>query len=72
MDSDRLIGYVRITFEKGMVTAISDHHYRKSDRYMYIMIVMGFISGMLITLILKRKPKTKGDNLLLNKLKSKS
>lgn len=68
LDSDRLIGYVRITFEKGMVTAISDHHYRKSDRYMYIMIVMGFISGVLITLILRRKPKNRGDNLLLKNL----
>ncbi len=54
---ERLIGYVRITFEKGMVTAISDHHYRNSDRYMYMMIIMSFISGMLIMLILKKKPK---------------
>ncbi len=59
----RLIGYVRITFEKGMVTAISDHHYRNSDRYMYLMIIMSFISGMLIMLVLKKKPK--GENLLL-------
>ena len=53
-----LIGYVRITFEKGMVTAISDHHYRKSDRYMYFMILLSFVSGVLITLILNFKPKT--------------
>ena len=52
-----LIGYVRITFEKGMVTAISDHHYRKSDRYMYLMIFMSFASGVLLTLILRRKPR---------------
>jgi len=69
LDDDRLIGYVRITFEKGMVTAISDHHYRKSDRYMYLMIIMSFISGVLITLILRRKPKVRGDNLLLQNLK---
>ncbi|WCE31282.1 YtjB family periplasmic protein [Vibrio sp. SCSIO 43137] len=69
LDEDRLIGYVRITFEKGMVTAISDHHYRKSDRYMYLMIIMSFISGVLITLILRRKAKVRGDNLLLQNLK---
>lgn len=61
-----LIGYVRITFEKGKVTAISDHHYRNSDRYMYIMILMSFFSGMLITLILRRSRKAKGENLLLS------
>lgn len=60
-----LIGYVRITFEKGMVTAISDHHYRNSDRYMYVMIIISFLSGMLITLILIRKPKNKQENLLV-------
>ena len=68
-NADNMIGYVRITFEKGMVTAVSDHHYRKSDRYMYLMIVMGFISGVLITLILRRKPKIRGENLLLKKAK---
>lgn len=62
---DNLIGYVRITFEKGRVTAISDHHYRNSDRYMYLMIIMSFISGMLITLILSRKRKLKEENLLV-------
>jgi len=60
-----LIGYVRITFEKGKVTAISDHHYRNSDRYMVIMIIMSFLSGMLITLILMRKSKSKQENLLV-------
>ncbi len=68
-NADNMIGYVRITFEKGMVTAVSDHHYRKSDRYMYLMIVMSFISGVLITLILRRKPKIRGENLLLKKAK---
>jgi membrane protein len=56
LNESSLIGYVRITFEKGMVTAISDHHYRKSDRYMYIMIVLSFISGVLLTLVLRRHP----------------
>lgn len=67
---NNLIGYVRMTFEKGMVTAISDHHYRNSDRYMYIMIIMSFISGMLIMLILIRKPKSKQENLLVKELNS--
>lgn len=60
-----IIGFVRITFETGKVTAISDHHYRKSDRYMYLMVIMSFVSGVLFTLLLKRKPRSKGENLLL-------
>lgn len=66
MNDGSLIGFVRITFETGKVTAISDHHYRKSDRYMYIMVLMSFISGVLLTLLLRRRqPKDKGENLLL-------
>ncbi len=65
MHDGGLIGFVRITFETGKVTAISDHHYRKSDRYMYLMLLMSFISGVLLTLLLRRKPKNKGENLLL-------
>ncbi|MCY9869503.1 YtjB family periplasmic protein [Vibrio barjaei] len=60
-----IIGFVRITFETGKVTAISDHHYRKSDRFMYMMILMSFISGVLLMIILRKQPKTKGENLLL-------
>ncbi|ASI90043.1 MULTISPECIES: YtjB family periplasmic protein [Vibrio] len=60
-----IIGFVRITFETGKVTAISDHHYRKSDRFMYMMILMSFISGVLLMVILRKQPKTKGENLLL-------
>ncbi len=60
-----IIGFVRVTFETGKVTAISDHHYRKSDRYMYLMVIMSFVSGVLFTLLLKRKPRSKGENLLL-------
>ncbi|KOO14641.1 SMP protein [Vibrio xuii] len=61
-----VIGFVRITFETGKLTAFSDHYYRKSDRYMYTMVAMSFIAGLLLTLIIRRKPnKRKGENLLL-------
>ncbi|EOW9108181.1 YtjB family periplasmic protein [Vibrio cholerae] len=61
-----LIGFVRITFETGKVTAISDHHYRKSDHNMYWMLLMSFVSGVLLTLLLRRRPKKPtGENLLL-------
>lgn len=63
-----IIGFVRLTFETGRVTAISDHHYRKSDRYMYLMLLMSFTGGVLITLLLRRqfRPKEqKVENLLL-------
>lgn len=64
-----VIGFVRVTFETGRVTAISDHHYRKSDRYMYIMVLMSFACGMLFIMILRRQPirRKKGENLLLTK-----
>ncbi|OBT06603.1 SMP protein [Vibrio sp. UCD-FRSSP16_10] len=52
---DAIIGYVRITFEKGRVTAFSDHHYRNSDRAMFLMIIMSFFSGVLLTLVLRKK-----------------
>ncbi|EEX66034.1 SMP protein [Vibrio metoecus] len=61
-----VIGFVRITFETGKVTAISDHHYRKSDHNMYWMLLMSFVSGVLLTLLLRRRPqKPTGENLLL-------
>ncbi|WP_112480706.1 YtjB family periplasmic protein [Vibrio variabilis] len=60
-----IIGFVRITFETGKVTAISDHHYRKSDRFMYMMILMSFLCGLLLVVLLRRQPKDKGENLLL-------
>ncbi len=47
-----IVGFIRITFETGKVTAFSDHHYRKIDRYMFLMILMSFVSGMLFILIL--------------------
>ncbi|EEZ87432.1 smp protein [Vibrio harveyi 1DA3] len=64
-----VIGFVRVTFETGRVTAISDHHYRKSDRYMYMMVLMSFTCGMLFIMILRRQPirRKKGENLLLTK-----
>ncbi|MCR9364074.1 YtjB family periplasmic protein [Vibrio antiquarius] len=66
---EALIGFVRVTFETGRVTAISDHHYRKSDRYMYIMVLMSFVCGMLFIMILRRQPirRKKAQNLLLTK-----
>ncbi|UPQ88504.1 YtjB family periplasmic protein [Vibrio sinaloensis] len=61
-----VIGFVRITFETGKLTAFSDHYYRKSDRYMYTMVGLSFVAGVLIALIFRRKPtKRKGENLLL-------
>lgn len=63
---NNVIGFVRITFETGKLTAFSDHYYRKSDRYMYTMVGLSFVAGLLITLIFRRKPtKSKGENLLL-------
>ncbi len=66
---DTVVGFIRVTFETGRVTAISDHHYRKSDRYMYLMVLMSFLCGMLIILILRSQPirRKKGKNLLLTK-----
>lgn len=63
-----IIGYVRITFETGRVTAISDHFYRKSDRYMYGLIALSFVCGMLMVILLRRKPSKKTENLLLKGL----
>ncbi|MEI8634361.1 YtjB family periplasmic protein [Vibrio sp. PP-XX7] len=63
---DNVIGFIRITFETGKVTAISDHHYRKSDRYMYLMILTSFISGLLLAQLLKRKNRPhRGENIFL-------
>lgn len=52
-----VIGFVRLTFETGKVTAFSDHYYRKSDRYMYTMVAMSFITGILLTIVVRRKPR---------------
>ncbi|MGC9402826.1 YtjB family periplasmic protein [Vibrio genomosp. F10] len=66
MHDSSIIGFIRITFETGRVTAISDHHYRKSDRYMYTMILMSFIGGLLVPILIRKKRKNKGENLLLS------
>ncbi|UUM31130.1 YtjB family periplasmic protein [Vibrio japonicus] len=65
---DAVIGFVRITFETGKLTAFSDHYYRKSDRYMYTMVAISFISGLLLAIVIRRKPKKKGENLLLKEM----
>ncbi len=69
IDDGVVVGFIRLTFETGRVTAISDHHYRKSDRYMYLMVVMSFICGMLVIIILRIQPnrRKRGENLLLTK-----
>lgn len=63
-----VLGFVRITFETGQVTAFSDHYYRKSDRYMYTMVGMSFVAGLLLAVVIRRKPKPKGENLLLKEM----
>ena len=61
-----VIGFIRVTFETGKLTAFSDHYYRKSDRYMYTMIALSFLAGGLIALMFRRHQyQTKGENLLL-------
>ncbi|USD31965.1 MULTISPECIES: YtjB family periplasmic protein [Vibrio] len=68
MHDSAVIGFVRITFETGKVTAFSDHYYRKSDRYMYTMVGMSFIAGLLLAIVIRRKPKRKSENLLLKEM----
>lgn len=66
---DAVIGFVRVTFETGRVTAISDHHYRKSDRFMYLMVLMSFACGILFITLLRGQTvrRKKSVNLLLTK-----
>ncbi|WP_162047048.1 YtjB family periplasmic protein [Vibrio taketomensis] len=68
LHDNTIVGFIRMTFETGKLTAFSDHYYRKSDRYMYAMIAVAFISGFLLAFIIRRKPKTKGENLLLKEM----
>ncbi|MGV3001356.1 YtjB family periplasmic protein [Vibrio sp.] len=63
-----IVGFMRITFEKGKVTAISDHRYRNSDHLMYMMLILSFISGILLCLLLLYKPKDQVENILLKDL----
>jgi len=60
-----VLGFVRVTFENGRLTAYSDHYYRKSDRYMYTMVGMSFVAGFLLAVVIRRRPKRQGENLLL-------
>ncbi|MEZ9814217.1 YtjB family periplasmic protein [Vibrio lentus] len=65
-----IIGFIRVTFETGKMTAISDHHYRKSDRYMIGMVLMGFVSGVLLVMLIRRRKTKSGENLLLKNANS--
>ncbi|WP_286294676.1 YtjB family periplasmic protein [Vibrio apostichopi] len=65
-----IIGFIRVTFETGKMTAISDHHYRKSDRYMIGMVLMGFVSGVLFIMLIRRRQTKSGENLLLKNVSS--
>ena len=68
MHDNAIVGFIRMTFETGKLTAFSDHYYRKSDRYMYSMVGVSFIVGFLLAVIIRRKPKSKGENLLLQNI----
>lgn len=65
---DSMIGFLRITFEKGKVTAISDHHYRNSDHLMFMMLILSFFSGAVLCWLLLYKPKDHVENILLKDL----
>ena len=65
LHEDNTVGFIRITFEKGKVTSISDHRYRNSDHLMYLMLILSFISGMLLCLLLLYKPQDQVENILL-------
>ncbi|MGO2508904.1 MAG: YtjB family periplasmic protein [Vibrio hibernica] len=67
-NDNNAIGFIRITFEKGEVTAISDHRYRNSDHLMYIMLILSFLSGILLCLLFLYKPKDNIENILLKDL----
>ncbi|MFV0576213.1 MAG: YtjB family periplasmic protein [Vibrio sp.] len=67
-NEDNTIGFIRITFEKGKVTAISDQRYRSSDHLMYMMLILSFISGVLLCLLLLYKPEEDVENILLKDL----
>lgn len=58
-NNESVVGFVRITFEKGRVTAFSDHHYRNSDRYMSLMILLSFASGIALTLLMHSSRRKK-------------
>ncbi len=54
-NEDTVVGFVRLTFEKGKVTAYSDHHYRTNDRSIFLMLLLAFCSGVTLPWLLNRK-----------------
>ncbi|MBB1313991.1 YtjB family periplasmic protein [Aliivibrio sp. SR45-2] len=52
---ERVLGFLRITFEKSTLTGFANHHYRKSDRLMFGMLIISLVSGMFIMAILKKR-----------------
>lgn len=67
-DKAHQVGFVRITFERGQVTAVSDHYYRNSDHLMYLMILMSFAAGVGLTILLTRRTKQDTENILLKEM----
>ncbi len=47
------------------MTAISDHHYRKSDRYMIGMVLMGLSVAYCLSCSFAEEKTKSGENLLL-------
>lgn len=55
IENNRLLGFLRITFEKSTLVGFANHYYRKSDRLMFAMLITSLISGMLLITILRPK-----------------
>ncbi|KAB2824274.1 YtjB family periplasmic protein [Aliivibrio finisterrensis] len=55
---DRLLGFLRVTFEKSTLTGFANHHYRKSDRLMFGMLIISLVSGMMIMALLRKKERS--------------
>lgn len=70
LDGGNMIGFIRLTLEKSKLTAYADHHYRKSDRLMYSMLLMTFIAGIGVAVLFRRKEKTPPVTLMLGGNKS--
>ncbi|MGF1764133.1 YtjB family periplasmic protein [Aliivibrio kagoshimensis] len=58
LHENNLVGFVRVTFEKSKLTAFANHHYRKSDRLMYSMLIMSLLCGMAIVFLFRRRAST--------------
>ena len=61
-----VIGFVPVTFETGRAPAISDHHYRKSDRYMYMMVLMSCVACCSSQFMNSRSATVKGEKPVAN------